>query len=127
MELREDGVEVADPDFWTKHLTADASRIPQMHEAIVEYLESIQLDGLQPDYCGIRPKLVGPEGGFQDFVFRTDYPQSFASSTKRATRADRETSPLITLMGIESPGLTSSLAIAELVVDDMLGKKKGQR
>lgn len=127
LERRDDGVEVADPNFWTQHLVANESRIPQMHEAIAEYLAAIQLEGLQPDYCGIRPKLVGPEGGFQDFVFRTDYPQSFISSEKRATRTGRDTSSMFTLMGIESPGLTSSLAIAELVVDDMLSEKGGHR
>ncbi|EKM59353.1 uncharacterized protein PHACADRAFT_249787 [Phanerochaete carnosa HHB-10118-sp] len=125
LEIQDD-VEFTDFNFWTKHLVADESRLPQMHEAITEYLETIQLEGLQPDYCGIRPKLVGPEGGFQDFVFRTDYPGSFVSSTKRATRTGRDTSPMITLMGIESPGLTSSLAIAELVVDDMLDEKEGR-
>lgn len=126
LELQGD-VEVADPDFWTDHLVADESRLPQMHEAITEYLEDIQLEGLQPDYCGIRPKLVGPEGGFQDFVFRTDYPGNFLSTAKRASRNGRSSSPMITLMGIESPGLTSSLAIAELVVDDMLGENGDHR
>ena len=120
IELQDDGTEIADPDFWTQHLNPDESRLQMMHEAIAEYLESIKLDGLQPDYCGIRPKLVGPEGGFQDFVFRMDYPHDFSSSAKRAERTNRGSSPMITLMGIESPGLTSSLAIAEMVVDDML-------
>ena len=125
IEHRDDGSEISEPDFWTKHLIPDESRLGEMHEAITDYLDSISLDGLQPDYCGIRPKLVGPEGGFQDFVFRTDYPESFGSPERRAKRLGRRTSPMITLMGIESPGLTSSLAIAEMVVEDMLRGKEG--
>jgi 2-hydroxyglutarate dehydrogenase len=125
VEHLDDGTEIADPDFWTRYLNPNESRLPMMHEAITEYLESIKLDGLQPDYCGIRPKLVGPEGGFQDFVFRTDHPENFPSSAKRVTRHRRDSSPMITLMGIESPGLTSSLAIAEMVVDDMLCTEEG--
>ncbi|PSS37339.1 hypothetical protein PHLCEN_2v816 [Hermanssonia centrifuga] len=121
IEETDEGIEHADPDFWTRHLVPDESRLKMMHEAITEYLPEISLEGLQPDYCGIRPKLVGPEGGFQDFVFRTDYPENF-SSTGGGSCGELE-NPMITLMGIESPGLTSCLAIAEMVVDDMLGGK----
>jgi L-2-hydroxyglutarate oxidase LhgO len=100
------------PDFWTRHLVPDDSRLEEMHRAASRYLPGVRLEGFQPDYVGIRPKLVGPQGGFQDFVFRTDYPD-----------ADRESQgrPLISLLGIESPGLTSSLAIAEHVVENVLG------
>ncbi|KAI0091903.1 NAD dehydrogenase [Irpex rosettiformis] len=117
--------ENADVDFWTQHLIPDESRIGEISEAVREYLEDIDTAGLQPDYCGIRPKLVGPDGGFQDFVFRTDYPHDFCSKPARLDATRDGTSPMITLMGIESPGLTSSLAIAELVVEDMLRGKEG--
>lgn len=123
LSVQEDDTEHSQTDFWTEHLVPDASRLKDMHEAVTEYLEEIKLDGLQPDYCGMRPKLVGPSGGFQDFVFRTDHAQSFSSAVGRAGAGGKGTNPMITLMGIESPGLTSSLAIAELVVDDMLGWK----
>jgi L-2-hydroxyglutarate oxidase LhgO len=54
---------------------------------------------LTPDYSGIRPKLVGPAGGFADFVI-----------------ADPASQPgVIHLIGIESPGLTASLAIGARV------------
>lgn len=125
LEMKDDGTEASDPDFWINHLIPDESRIPQMHEAITEYLEGVSLDGLQTDYCGIRPKLVGPDGGFQDFVFRTDYPSSFSNNFGRSTGAASGSRPMITLMGIESPGLTSSLAIAEMVVEDILCTKEG--
>ncbi|KAI0750878.1 NAD dehydrogenase [Daedaleopsis nitida] len=97
-----------DPDFWQMHLIPDDSRIKQMYDAVQQYLPDVALEGLQPDYCGVRPKIVGPGAGFQDFVFRRD-------------RADgQKEGEMISLLGIESPGLTSSLAIAEYVVDDMM-------
>ncbi|EMD40672.1 hypothetical protein CERSUDRAFT_111254 [Gelatoporia subvermispora B] len=114
--------EESDPDFWNSHLTPDDSKIQIMHQAVQEYLPGVDLDGFQPDYCGIRPKLTGPGGGFRDFVFRTDRPDDFGGV---ATGGDSPGRPLISLMGIESPGLTSSLAIAELVVDEMLCRREG--
>ncbi|RDX55698.1 NAD dehydrogenase [Lentinus brumalis] len=98
-----------DADFWQKHLVPTDSRLGLMYDAVKEYLPDVVPEGFQPDYCGIRPKLVGPGAGFQDFVFRRDY----ANGEKEGE--------LISLLGIESPGLTSSLAIAEYVVDDMMG------
>ncbi|KAG6918227.1 hypothetical protein DXG01_015820 [Tephrocybe rancida] len=104
-----------DAEFWTRHLAPDDSRLAEMHEAVTRYLPRVRLEGMQPDYCGIRPKLVSPGGGFQDFVFRIDY----------ATPETRAMVPgglgaMLSLLGIESPGLTSSLAIAEHVVEDLL-------
>ena len=87
----------------------DDARLPLMYEAVKQYLPGVSADGLQPDYCGIRPKLVGPGAGFQDFVLRRD-----------KVNAEGE-GEMISLLGIESPGLTSSLAIAEYVVDEMMG------
>ncbi|KAF7312062.1 Delta-9 fatty acid desaturase protein [Mycena indigotica] len=104
-----------DSDFWKKYLVADNSRLEEMHQAVTKYLPSVELEGLQPDYVGIRPKLVGPGGGFQDFIFRTDFPdKEVEESAKR---------PFISLLGIESPGLTSALGIAEHVVSNMLGEQ----
>lgn len=97
-------------DFWMKHLAPDESRLPEMYEAVIDYLPNIELAGLQPDYCGVRPKLVPPWGGFQDFLFRSDFPTG--------TRKGRN--PMLSLLNIESPGLTSSLAIAEHVVENIL-------
>ncbi|KAI0034418.1 NAD dehydrogenase [Vararia minispora EC-137] len=101
-------------DFWTQYLVPDATRVRAMHAAITSYLPHVTLDGLQPDYSGIRPKLVGPGGGFQDFVFRLDMSSDFTH------KAGGRGSPMINLLGIESPGLTSSMAIAEAVVEDLL-------
>lgn len=97
-----------DTDFWNELLIPDETRLSQMHQAVTDYLPGVKFEGMQPDYCGIRPKLVGPGGGFQDFVFRRDL-----------SRLDGRNA-MISLLGIESPGLTSSLAIAEYVVQDIL-------
>jgi 2-hydroxyglutarate dehydrogenase len=97
-----------DPDFWRKHLVPNDLRLEEMHRAVMDYLPGVKIEGMRPDYVGIRPKLIPPQGGFQDFVFRTIFP----NNNRRR--------PMINLLGIESPGLTSSLAIAEYVVEDIL-------
>ncbi|KAI0650669.1 NAD dehydrogenase [Trametes meyenii] len=97
------------PDFWQSRLVPDDSRLQLMHEAVKEYLPGVVKGGLQPDYCGVRPKLVGPGAGFQDFVFRRNKANGQGEGL------------MISLLGIESPGLTSSLAIAEHVVDNLMG------
>ena len=75
--------------------------------AIETYLPTIQKDKIHLDYCGIRPKLGkgsavsrGKGDGFSDFIIRKE-----------------EGYDLINLLGIESPGLTSSLAIADMTYD----------
>ena len=103
-----------DGDFWKHNLIPDESRLRDMHHAVTTYLPGVQLHGLQPDYVGIRPKLIPPGGGFQDFVLRVDYPCGDAERARR--------SPMVSLLGIESPGLTSSLALAEAVVEDIVDK-----
>ena len=55
-----------------------------------------------PDYCGIRPKLSGPGEPAADFMI--DGPREHGLAG------------LVHLFGIESPGLTSALSIAEDVV-----------
>jgi D-amino-acid oxidase len=75
--------------------TVDESHAARFAEAVARYLPAIRPGHLTPDYAGIRPKLVGPGGGFADFVIATPESQpGFAH-----------------LIGIESPGLTASLAI----------------
>jgi L-2-hydroxyglutarate oxidase LhgO len=104
-------------DFWESHLVPDETRMQEIHKAVTSYLPRVTMDGLQPDYVGIRPKLVPPQAGFQDFVFRSDYSTQVLGMAGQA-------GAMISLLGIESPGLTSSLAIAEYVVEDMLAENK---
>jgi L-2-hydroxyglutarate oxidase LhgO len=75
----------------------DPARAQSFYEAIREYWPSIPDGSLQPAYAGVRPKLVGPGQAAADFEI------SVAPG-------------LVNLLGIESPGLTSSLAIAAHVV-----------
>ncbi len=73
-------------------------RAAGFHKAAQAFWPGLRLDQLQPDYSGIRPKLVGPGQAPGDFMIQ------------RAAHGR-----LINLLGIESPGLTSALAIAEHV------------
>lgn len=81
----------------------DASRKDRFVEAIRRYYPGLDEARLQPGYTGIRPKLAGK--GMGDSDFRIDGPR------------DHGVPGLINLFGIESPGLTASLAIAEHVAE----------
>ncbi len=70
-------------------------------EAIRRYWPGLPDDALTPAYSGIRPKISGPTEPAADF--RIDGPERHGVPG------------LVNLFGIESPGLTSSLAIAEEV------------
>jgi L-2-hydroxyglutarate oxidase LhgO len=85
-------------------LSANSARLPEAVEAIRKYLPAVDPGALEPDYAGIRPKLgkmgaVAHGKDFQDFIIRKE--------------AGYE--GWVNLLGIESPGLTSRLAIAERV------------
>jgi L-2-hydroxyglutarate oxidase LhgO len=70
--------------------------------AIGGYYPQIDPARLYPSYTGIRPKIVGPGEPAADFSI--------------AGPAQHGVAGLVNLLGIESPGLTSSLAIADYVV-----------
>jgi len=80
-------------------LAANEGRIADAILAIKTYLPGIDETGLAPDYCGIRPKIKPQGEGGADFAIRQE--DGFPG--------------FVNLVGIESPGLTSSLAIAEYV------------
>jgi L-2-hydroxyglutarate oxidase LhgO len=79
----------------------DPARADVFYERIRTYWPGLPDHSLAPDYAGIRPKLTGPGEPPTDFV--VDAP------------ADHGVPSLIQLFGIESPGLTSSLALADEV------------
>ena len=92
------------PDFaWINRVDYrfDESREAAFYNAIRRYYPGLKDGTLQPGYTGIRPKLTGPGGPAQDFVIQGPREHGVAG--------------LINLYGIESPGLTASLAIAEYV------------
>ncbi|GAB5498279.1 MAG: NAD(P)/FAD-dependent oxidoreductase [Pseudohongiellaceae bacterium] len=79
----------------------DASKAALFARAISRYLPSITASQLQPAYSGIRPKLAGPGQPAADCMI--------------ATGSGAEQDSELHLLGIESPGLTASLALAEAV------------
>ncbi len=70
---------------------------------ILKYFPSFDINMLQPSYAGIRPIINKKDKSMRDFVIQT--------------LNDHEIPNLINLYGIESPGLTSSLAIAKHIAD----------
>jgi len=79
----------------------DASRAPAFREAIRRYYPGLRDDDLQPGYTGIRPRLAGPGSSMHNTA--TDFVIQDASR--------HGVDGLVNLFGIESPGLTASLAI----------------
>jgi L-2-hydroxyglutarate oxidase LhgO len=85
-----------------ENYAVDPRRADSFYARIRTYWPGLPDNSLVPDYAGIRPKLRGPGEGQADFMI--------------AKPADHGLPRLVNLFGIESPGLTSSLAIAEEVV-----------
>ncbi len=81
----------------------DASKAGDFFVSASKMLPWLKKEMLMPDTSGIRPKLQGPDDGFKDFII--------------ADETERGIPGLINLIGIESPGLTASLAIAKMVGD----------
>jgi len=77
-------------------------RAASFYPAIRTYWPGLSDGTLVPDYAGIRPKLTGPGEPAADFIIDT--------------QAHHGMPGLVHLFGIESPGLTASLSIAEEVV-----------
>lgn len=81
----------------------DPERANRFYPAIRRYWPGLPDDALIPGYAGIRPKIVPPAVAVQDFMIQGSREHGVAG--------------LINLFGIESPGLTSCLAIADYVAD----------
>lgn len=80
----------------------DPARGDVFYAAIRKYWPGLQDGQLAPDYSGMRPKICGPGEPAADFMISG--PQA------------HDVPGLVNLFGIESPGLTSSLAISEEVL-----------
>lgn len=81
--------------------SVDPKRVHAFAAGIRRWWPGLEAERLQPAYAGIRPKLTDAAGGF--FDFRVDGPEAHGVPG------------LVNLFGIESPGLTACLAIADLV------------
>jgi L-2-hydroxyglutarate oxidase LhgO len=81
----------------------DSARAQRFYPAIRRYWPALPDGALMPSYSGIRPKIVPPAVAVQDFLIQGPRQHGVAG--------------LINLFGIESPGLTSALAIADYVGD----------
>ena len=80
----------------------DPARGDAFYAEVRRYWPGLPDGALQPGYAGIRPKLNAPHESAQDFMIQGP--------------AEHGVPGLVNLFGIESPGLTSSLAIAQHVV-----------
>jgi L-2-hydroxyglutarate oxidase LhgO len=92
------------PDVeWVDHIDyeVDPARAERFYPAIRKYWPTLPDGALMPSYSGVRPKIVPPAVASQDFMIQGP--------------KDHGVDGLINLFGIESPGLTSSLAIADHV------------
>jgi len=90
-------IPVADKLDYTSHKTPPG----QFIEAVQKFLPVLEEQDLRWSYAGIRPCVIAADGSKSDFIVSTD----------------RSDPPLINLVGIESPGLSASLALARHVVD----------
>ncbi len=81
--------------------TVNPARMPAFYGEIRKYWRGLADGQLRPDYAGVRPKIYGPGQPVADFDI--------------AGPASHGVPDLVCLFGIESPGLTAALAIAEEV------------
>ena len=79
--------------------SVDPARAQAFYGAIRRYWPGLPAGALAPAYCGIRPKISGPGEPAADFVIQGP--------------AQHTVPGLVNLFGIESPGLTASLALAD--------------
>ena len=92
------------PDVeWVEHPSyeVDPGRAARFYAAIRTYWPALPDGALEPAYAGVRPKITGPDEPAGDFIIQGP--------------RDHGCPGLVNLFGIESPGLTSSLAIGDYV------------
>ena len=92
------------PDVeWVERIgyEVDPRRAERFYSAIRRYWPGLPDDALAPGYAGIRPKIAGPGEPAADFVVQGPNEHGVPG--------------LVNLFGIESPGLTASLALADHV------------
>jgi L-2-hydroxyglutarate oxidase LhgO len=96
------------PDVeWVERIDygVDPKRAERFYAAIRRYWPGLPDGALLPGYAGIRPKTAGPGEPASDFVVQGPRAHGIPG--------------LVHLFGIESPGLTSSLALASIVLEEL--------
>ena len=83
--------------------SVDPRRAELFYPAIRHYWPGLPDGALEPDYAGIRPKIVGAGAPAADFVVQGP--------------AEHGVAGLVNLFGVESPGLTASLSLADVVLE----------
>lgn len=86
--------------------TVAPEKASRVAEAVGRYWDGLDVDRLQPSYAGIRPRTYGPDDAAGDWHIETEQ--------------DHGTPGLVNLLGIETPGLTASMALAEHVADQLM-------
>lgn len=81
--------------------SVDATKRARFETAIREYWPGLPDNALQPESSGFRPRIWGPDGSKSDFIIQNE--------------AQHGVTGLVNMFGMESPGLTSCLAIAKYV------------
>ena len=101
------------PDVeWIDELNYDVDprRAESFYDAVRSYYPALKDGAIEPGYAGIRPKLVGKGEPAADFVLQGP--------------ADHGIRGLVNMLGIESPGLTASLALAERVLEQVAPERQ---
>ncbi len=86
--------------------TVDLTRADSFYAAVRRYWPALKDGALQPGYAGIRPKLSPKGAPACDFVIQPPSAHGLSG--------------LVNLFGIESPGLTSAIALADLVAESVM-------
>ncbi|MBI2361943.1 MAG: NAD(P)/FAD-dependent oxidoreductase [Elusimicrobia bacterium] len=100
---REGGVRLGPDTAFVDSLdyAVDPGKAAAFAQSVARYWPGLRAEDILPDQSGIRPKLSGPQDPWRDFVV--------------AEESSRGLPGWVNLVGIESPGLTASPAIADLV------------
>lgn len=77
------------------------SKKESFYKSVSKIINGLEMNSFYPDMAGIRPKLINE--GFNDFIIKNEH--------------EKNLEDFINLIGIESPGLTASLAIADYVLE----------
>ena len=85
------------------HYQVDPKKGEKFYQAAQKIIPNLDREAIVPDMSGIRPKLQGQGDPFRDFIIKNE--------------KDQDLNGFINLIGIESPGLTASIAISRMVSD----------